>query len=107
MGGIERGRLHVLDQPAQALAALLVRRRVDGLATIAYAILLITGARLGDLLGHRTAFQAGLALFTAASLACGLAEGTGLLIGFRFVQGAGATLMVPQVTRSTGRCGAG
>jgi MFS family permease len=65
--------------------------------TIAYAILLITGARLGDLFGHRTAFQAGLALFTAASLACGLAGGTGLLIGFRFVQGAGAALMVPQV----------
>jgi MFS family permease len=65
--------------------------------TIAYAMLLITGARLGDLLGHRTAFQAGLALFTAASLACGLAGGTGLLIGFRFVQGAGAALMVPQV----------
>jgi MFS family permease len=65
--------------------------------TIAYAMLLITGARLGDILGHRTAFQGGLALFTAASLACGLAGSTGLLIGFRFVQGVGAALMVPQV----------
>ena len=65
--------------------------------TIAYAMLLITGARLGDLFGHRAAFQAGLAVFTAASLACGLAGGTGMLIALRFVQGAGAALMVPQV----------
>lgn len=65
--------------------------------TIAYAVLLITGARLGDRLGHRAAFQTGLAVFTAASLACGLAGGTGMLIGFRFVQGTGAALMVPQV----------
>lgn len=65
--------------------------------TIAYAVLLITGARLGDRLGHRAAFQGGLAVFTAASLACGLAGATGWLVGFRFVQGAGAALMVPQV----------
>jgi MFS family permease len=65
--------------------------------TIAYAMLLITGARLGDILGHRNAFQGGLALFTLASLACGLAGSAGLLIAFRFVQGAGAALMVPQV----------
>jgi MFS family permease len=65
--------------------------------TIAYAMLLITGARLGDLFGHRAAFQAGLAVFTAASLACGLAGDTGILIALRFVQGAGAALMVPQV----------
>jgi EmrB/QacA subfamily drug resistance transporter len=65
--------------------------------TIAYAVLLITGARLGDLFGHRRAFLGGLAIFTVASFACGLAASTGMLIGFRLLQGAGAALMVPQV----------
>jgi MFS family permease len=65
--------------------------------TIAYAVLLITGARLGDLLGHRRLFLTGLAVFTAASLACGLAQSTGELIGFRFAQGAGSAMMIPQV----------
>ncbi len=65
--------------------------------TIAYAVLLITGARLGDLLGHRRAFLGGLTFFTAASLACGLAGSTGELVAFRIVQGAGSALMLPQV----------
>lgn len=65
--------------------------------TIAYAVLLITGARLGGLYGYRRLFLAGLAVFTASSLACGLAQSTGELIGFRFLQGAGSALMIPQV----------
>jgi MFS family permease len=54
--------------------------------TISYSVLLITGARLGDRLGHGRVHLAGLALFTAASLACGLAQGAGQLIAFRLVQ---------------------
>jgi MFS family permease len=65
--------------------------------TIAYAVLLVTGARLGDILGHRRVYLSGVALFTLASLGCGLAPSTGVLVGLRFVQGAGAAVMIPQV----------
>src|SRR6202142_3151583 len=58
--------------------------------TIAYAVLLITGARLGDILGHRRMFLAGIGLFTLASLGCGLAPTTGALVALRFLPGVGA-----------------
>ncbi len=64
---------------------------------VSYAVLLITGARLGERRGFDRMFRAGLAVFTVASLACGLAPSAGTLIGFRVVQGAGAALMMPQV----------
>jgi MFS family permease len=64
---------------------------------VSYAMLLITGARLGDLLGRRRAFLLGLGVFTLASLACGLAPDSGVLIAARFVQGAGAAAMMPQI----------
>ena len=64
---------------------------------ITYAVLIVTGARLGDKAGRRKLFLTGVAVFTAASLACGLAWAALALIIFRFVQGAGAALMVPQV----------
>ncbi len=65
--------------------------------TIAYAVLLITGARLGDILGYRRMFLAGVSLFTLSSLGCGLAPTAGVLIGLRFIQGVGAATMIPQV----------
>lgn len=65
--------------------------------TITYAVLLITGARLGDRIGHRRMYLVGLAVFTVASLACGLSQGTGELIAFRLLQGAGSALLIPQV----------
>ncbi|MFA1543772.1 MFS transporter [Actinomadura monticuli] len=64
---------------------------------VSYAVLLITGARLGALAGHRRMFHLGLAGFTVASLACGLAPSIGLLVVFRFAQGAAAALLTPQV----------
>src|ERR1700733_8817399 len=65
--------------------------------TITYAVLLVTGARLGDILGHRRMFLAGVVVFTLASLGCGLATSAGLLIGLRFAQGVGAAMLIPQV----------
>ena len=65
--------------------------------TVSYAMLLITGARMGDLYGRRRMFLAGVAVFTTASLICGIAPGIGVLIAARFVQGAGAAAMMPQI----------
>jgi EmrB/QacA subfamily drug resistance transporter len=64
---------------------------------LAYAVLLITGARLGSLFGYRRMFLAGLAAFTLTSLACGLAPNADALIVARIFQGASAAMMVPQV----------
>jgi EmrB/QacA subfamily drug resistance transporter len=60
------------------------------------AVLVITAGRLGDIFGPRTMFVAGIAVFTAASAACGFAPGAGWLIGFRAVQGLGAAMLMPQ-----------
>ena len=62
---------------------------------LTFAALLITGGKLGDLYGRRKMFMIGLAVFTLASLACGLAPNAGFLIGARAVQGVGAALMNP------------
>jgi len=70
---------------------------VVGGYTIAYAMLLITGARLGDRYGRRRTYLAGVLIFTTASLACALAPDSQALIALRLVQGAGAAVLVPQV----------
>jgi EmrB/QacA subfamily drug resistance transporter len=62
---------------------------------LTFAALLITGGKLGDLFGRRRIFVVGIAIFTASSLACGLAPSAGFLIGARAVQGIGAALMNP------------
>jgi EmrB/QacA subfamily drug resistance transporter len=59
---------------------------------IAFGGLLLLAGRLGDLVGRRTVFLAGLGLFTAASLLCGLAQSQGMLVGARFLQGIGGAM---------------
>ena len=62
---------------------------------LSFAVLLMTGAALGDRLGRRRVFAGGLALFVAASAACALAPDVGTLIAARAVQGAGAAAIMP------------
>jgi EmrB/QacA subfamily drug resistance transporter len=62
---------------------------------LSFAVLLITGAALGDRYGRRKFYAVGLALFTAASAGCALAPGVGWLIAARAVQGAGSALLMP------------
>jgi EmrB/QacA subfamily drug resistance transporter len=62
---------------------------------LTFAVLMLTGGKLADMLGRRRIFIAGLLIFTASSLACGLASTAGVLIGARGVQGVGAALMSP------------
>jgi MFS family permease len=69
---------------------------VIGAYLIAFAVLLITGARLGQMHGYRRVFLLGVGVFTGASLLCGLAPGPIALIAARAMQGAGAALMFPQ-----------
>ncbi len=59
---------------------------------IAFGGLLLLAGRLGDLIGRRRVFLAGLALFTVASAACGLASSQAVLVGARFVQGIGGAM---------------
>ncbi|GLX07934.1 MFS transporter [Microbispora sp. NBRC 16548] len=64
---------------------------------LAYGSGLVLGGRLGDVFGRRRMFALGLALFTLASVACGLAPDAGSLVAARVVQGAAAAVLAPQV----------
>src|ERR687888_453956 len=63
--------------------------------TLSYAVLLLTGAALGDRFGRKRMFVIGLALFTTASAAAALAPSTSALIGARALQGVGAAIVTP------------
>ncbi|MFC7583768.1 MFS transporter [Nonomuraea antimicrobica] len=65
--------------------------------TLAFALGIITGARLGDLYGYRRVFLVGIAGFVAASALCGAAPTADALVAARVVQGVFAAAMVPQV----------
>jgi len=62
---------------------------------LTFAAFMLIGGKLADFLGRRLVFMIGLAVFTGASLACGLAGNGGFLIGARIVQGLGGALMNP------------
>ncbi|MER5756936.1 MFS transporter [Streptomyces sp. NPDC002088] len=70
---------------------------VVGGYTVAYAMLLITGARLGDLYGRRRMYLLGVVVFTLMSVGCAFAPNAIALVVFRFAQGASAAVMVPQI----------
>jgi MFS family permease len=98
--------MDLLDATIVNVAAPSVHRELGGGAstiqwlsaayTLAFAVLLIAGARLGDILGRRRLFLAGSAGFTLFSAACAVAPTIGVLIGFRALQGAFGALMIPQ-----------
>ncbi|MFG2137469.1 MFS transporter [Streptomyces sp. NPDC048650] len=64
---------------------------------VAYAMLLVLGGRLGDMIGRRRLFLWGLAAFGLTSLACGLAPDAWTLVAARVAQGAASALLLPQV----------
>jgi EmrB/QacA subfamily drug resistance transporter len=64
---------------------------------LAFAVVLITGGRLGDIFGRKRLFLIGTASFTLASLLCGLAQSPEMLVASRLLQGTAGALMIPQV----------
>lgn len=65
--------------------------------TLAFAVLLITGGRVGDIFGRKRALLAGMGAFLLTSALCGLAPNPETLVAFRVLQGAAAAMMIPQV----------
>lgn len=65
--------------------------------SLAFALLLITGGRLGDIFGRKRVFILGVSGFTIASVLCGISQNSAILIGARALQGSMAAIMVPQV----------
>ncbi|MGW1076346.1 MFS transporter [Streptomyces sp. NPDC002537] len=87
--------LPTIDHDLHAGPALL--EMVVGGYGVAYAVLLVLGGRLGDMVGRRRLFLWGTAAFGVTSVACGLAPDAWTLVAARVAQGAASALMLPQV----------
>ncbi|MDN5916783.1 MAG: MFS transporter [Pseudonocardia sp.] len=98
--------MDLLDATVVGIAAPSIRDELGGTGatiqwiaaayTLAFAVGLITGGRLGDLYGRRRMFLLGLTGFVVASALCGLAVSPGMLIAFRVVQGLFGAMLIPQ-----------
>ena len=98
--------MDILDSTIVNVAGPSVRHSLGGSAnsiqwlsagyTLAFAVLLIAGARMGDILGRRRLFLVGSAGFTIFSAACAVAPDMGVLIAFRVLQGGFGALLIPQ-----------
>jgi len=98
--------MDLVDSTVAQLAGPSIRRDIGGSETtlqwilaaytLTFAVGLITSARLGDIVGRRQMFILGMAGFTLASLACGLAPSATTLIVFRVLQGLSGATMIPQ-----------
>jgi EmrB/QacA subfamily drug resistance transporter len=98
--------MDLMDATIVNVAGPSIRRALGGSAstlqwlsagyTLAFAVFLITGARLGDMFGRRRLFLVGSAGFTLMSAACAAAPSPSVLIAFRVLQGGSGALMIPQ-----------
>jgi len=98
--------MDILDTTTVNVAGPSVRRSIGGgidlvqwlsaTYTLAFAVLLITGGRLGDRYGRRRVFLLGAAGFTVASVACGLSVSPEMLIAARLAQGSAGAILLPQ-----------
>ncbi|MFE9451982.1 MFS transporter [Streptomyces sp. NPDC006739] len=98
--------MNLLDATIMTVAAPVIRAGLGGPAssiqwfsaayTLPFAVFLLTGGRLGDIVGRRRVFRLGMAGFVLASLGCALAPSTAALIALRALQGSAAALIIPQ-----------
>lgn len=98
--------MDLLDATVVGIAAPSIQRELGGDATtiqwiaagytLAYAVGLVTGGRLGDLYGRRRIFLVGLTGFVVFSALCGLAPTPGILIACRVLQGLAGAILIPQ-----------
>jgi EmrB/QacA subfamily drug resistance transporter len=104
---ITAGFMDLLDTTIVNVAIPAIRRSLDASYAaiqwivagylLAFAVGLITGGRLGDILGRKRVFVLGVLAFGLTSLASGLAQSPGMLVGSRVLQGLSAAVMVPQI----------